>query len=114
MLQKRRVFDLTNTIMNYVFMVFLLFAGIYLASFWFELKSDFISSIVVCANVVAWTVTALSVMLVLIALFIAVADYEFKWGTIIWSICRMVVCIIVSIIIDVSSILVSEGVTVSL
>ena len=65
MLQRRRVFDLTNTIMNYVFMVFLLFAGIYLASFWFELKSEFLSGIVVCANVVAWTVTALSLMLVI-------------------------------------------------
>ena len=114
MLQRRRVFDLTNTIMNYVFMVFLLFAGIYLLSFWFELKSEFISGIVVCVNVVAWTVTALSVMLVLIALFIAIEDHELKMGTIIWCIVRMLICIALSIVIDVSSILVSEGVSVSL
>ena len=114
MLQRRRVFDFTNTIMNYVFMVFLLFAGIYLTSFWLELKSQFLNSIVVCANVVAWTVTALSLMLFLISLFIAIADHEIKWGTIIWCLVRMVVCIVLSIIIDVSSILVNEGVSVSL
>ena len=114
MLQKRRVFDLTNTIMNYLFLVFLLLCGIYLASFWFELRSDFLTSLVNCINVAAWTISALSVILVILALVIAVMDKDLKFWTLMWCILRMAVCIALSIIIDASSILVSEGVSVSL
>ncbi|MBQ5364678.1 MAG: hypothetical protein IIU49_01280 [Spirochaetales bacterium] len=114
MLERRRVFDLTNTIMNYVFLVFLLLAGIYFVSFWFELRNDFINTIVSCVNVVAWTVTAISVMLVTVALVIAFADHEINVWTLVWCIVRMVICIAVSIVIDACAVLVSEGVKVTL
>ena len=113
-LERRRVFDLTNTIMNYLFLVFLLLAGIYFVSFWFELKSDFISVMVSCVNVVAWTVTAISVMLVIVALVIAFMDHEIKIWTLLWCLVRMAVCIAVSILVDVCAVLVSEGVKVTL
>ena len=114
MLQRRRVFDLTNTIMNYLFLVFLLLCGIYLTSFWFELKADFLTYLVGVINVAAWTISALALLMVGLAVFIAIADKDLKALVLLWCILRMVVCIALSIIIDACSILVSEGVSVSL
>ena len=114
MLQRRRVFDLTNTIMNYLFLVFLLLCGIYLTSFWFELKSDFLTYLVSVINVAAWTISALALLMVCLAVYIAIADKDLKALVLLWCILRMVVCIALSIIIDACSILVSEGVSVSL
>ena len=114
MLQRRRVFDLTNTIMNYLFLVFLLLCGIYLTSFWFELKSDFLTYLVSVINVAAWTISALALLMVCLAVYIAIADKDLKFLVLLWCILRMAVCIALSIIIDACSILVSEGVSVSL
>lgn len=114
MLQRRRVFDLTNTIMNYLFLVFLLLCGIYLASFWFELKSEFLTYLVGVINVAAWTISSLALLMVCLAVYIAVADKDLKALVLLWCILRMAVCIALSIVIDACSILVSEGVSVSL
>ena len=114
MLQRRRVFDLTNTIMNYLCLVFLLLCGIYLTSFWFELKSDFLTYLVSVINVAAWTISALALLMVCLAVYIAIADKDLKALVLLWCILRMAVCIALSIIIDACSILVSEGVSVSL
>ena len=114
MLQRRRVFDLTNTIMNYLFLVFLLLCGIYLASFWFELKSEFLAYLVGVINVAAWTISSLALLMVGLAVYIAVADKDLKALVLLWCILRMAVCIALSIVIDACSILVSEGVSVSL
>ena len=114
MLQRRRVFDLTNTIMNYLFLVFLLLCGIYLTSFWFELKSDFLTYLVSVINVAAWTISALALLMVCLAVYIAIADKDLKALVLLWCILRMAVCIALSIIIDACSILISEGVSVSL
>ena len=114
MLQKRRVFDLTNTIMNYLFLVFLLLCGIYMVSFWIELTPAFLQTLITCINVAAWTISGLSVILILLALVIAVLDRDLKGWTLLWCIVRMALCIALSIIIDAGSILVSEGVSVTL
>ena len=114
MLQRRRVFDLTNTIMNYLFLVFLLLCGIYLVSFWFELKSGFLIFLVNVINVAAWTISTLALLMTGLAVFIAVKDRDLKALALIWCLVRMVICIALSIIIDACSILVSEGVSVSL
>lgn len=114
MLQRRRVFDLTNTIMNYLFLVFLLLCAIYLASFWFELKPDFLIYLVNVINVGAWTISILAVLMAGLAVYISIADRDLKLLVLLWCILRMVVCIAFSIVIDACSILVSEGVSVSL
>ena len=114
MLQKRRVFDLTNTIMNYLFMVFLLLCGIYFASYWFELKLDFLDYLVNAANIAAWTMSVLSIVLVVLALILAIADKDLKLFTLIWCIVRMIICIVLSIIVDTSLIITSGGVSLSL
>ena len=100
--------------MNYLFMVFLLLAGLYFVSFWFRLKIGFIDMVVTWVNVAAWTVTAISVLIVVIALVITILDHELKLGTLVWSLVRMAVCIAVSVVVDLCSVLVSEGVAVSL
>lgn len=114
MLQRRRVFDLTNTIMNYLFLVFLLLCAIYLASFWFELKPDFLIYLVNVINVGAWTISILAVLMAGLAVYISIVDRDLKLLVLLWCILRMVVCIALSIVIDACSILVSEGVSVSL
>ena len=114
MLQKRRVFDLTNSIVNYLFLVLLLLCGIYAVSFWIELTEEFTAFLVLCINVMTWTVSGLSVILVLLALVIAVLDRDLRFAALLWSIIRMIICVAFSIIIDAASILVSEGVSLRL
>ena len=46
MLQKQRVFGITNMVMNYLFLVFILLAGLYFVSYWFELTDVFTSTLV--------------------------------------------------------------------
>ena len=114
MLQTRRVFDLTNTIVNFLFMFFALLCCVYFISFWLELKSAFLQTMVNIVNVLAWCVTILSVMMALLALWISISDRSFQVGKLIWCICRMAICIIVVIFIDVCSILVSGEISVNL
>ncbi len=114
MLQTRRVFDLTNTIVNYLFLFFILLCCVYFISFWFELKSAFLQTMVSIVNVLAWCVTILSVMMALLALWISISDRSFQVGKLIWCICRMAICIVLVIFIDVCSILVSGELSVNL
>lgn len=114
MLQTRRVFDLTNTIVNYLFMIFILLCCVYFISFWLELKSAFLQTMVNVVNVLAWCVTVLSVIMAVLALWISVSDKRFQVGKLIWCVCRMAICIILVIFIDVCSILVSGALSVNL
>ena len=114
MLQTRRVFDLTNTIVNYLFMIFILLCCVYFISFWLELKSAFLYTMVNILNVLAWCVTIISVMMTALALWISISDHSFQAGKLIWSICRMAICILLVIFIDVCSILVSGEISVNL
>ncbi len=114
MLQKRRVFDLTNTILNYLFVAFLLLCCVYACSFWIELKGQFIDTVVEILNVSAWCVTGLSVILTVLALWISISEKSFQLGKLIWCIVRMAICIGLSIFVNVCSILVSGDVSVNL
>ena len=113
MLQKQRVFGITNMVMNYLFLVFILLAGLYFVSYWFELTDVFTSTLVTAVNVFAWTMSILSVILVVLALVIAITDRSFRGLTLLWTIIRMVICIAVSILIDVSDIVVSGNIVLS-
>ena len=110
MLQKQRVFGITNMVMNYLFLVFILLAGLYFVSYWFELTQVFTKTLVSAVNVFAWTMSILSVILVVLALVIAITDRSFRGLTLLWTIIRMVICIAVSILIDVSDIVVSGNI----
>ena len=114
MLQTRRVFDLTNAILNCLFLAYLLLCCVYGVSFWVELKPNFINLVVSILNVGAWCVTGLSVILFVMALWISIKEKSFQLGKLIWSIVRMVICIGLSILVDVCSILVSGDISVSL
>ena len=114
MLQKRRVFDLTNSIMNYLFCVFLLLCGIYFASYWFELKLSFLDYLVNTINIAAWLLSGVSVVLLVLALLLAIADKDLKLFSILWCLLRMVICVVLSVLVDLSLILTSGGVSVNL
>ena len=113
MLQKQRVFGITNMVMNYLFLVFILLAGLYFVSYWFELTDVFTSTLVTAVYIFAWTMSILSVILVVLALVIAITDRSFRGLTLLWTIIRMVICIAVSILIDVSDIVVSGNIVLS-
>ncbi|MGX8681666.1 MAG: hypothetical protein ACSW74_03290, partial [Spirochaetales bacterium] len=83
-------------------------------SFWLELKSAFLQTMVSIVNVLAWCVTILSVIMAVLALWISISDKSFQLGKLIWCICRMAICIIVVIFIDVCSILVAGEISVNL
>ena len=114
MLQTRRVFDLTNTIVNCLFSVFILLCGVYFISFWLELKMAFLQSMVNFVNVLAWCVTILSVIMGILALWISFTDKGLQLGKLLWCIGRMIICIILVLFIDVCSILVSGKINVNL
>lgn len=114
MLQKRRVFDLTNSIMNYLFWVFLLLCGIYFASYWFELKLSFLDYLVNTINIAAWLLSGVSVVLLVLALLLAIADKDLKLFSILWCLLRMVICVVLSALVDMSLIMTSGGVSVNL
>ncbi|HAN42948.1 MAG TPA: hypothetical protein DCP98_05915 [Sphaerochaeta sp.] len=114
MLQKRRVFDLTNSIMNYLFWVFLLLCGIYFASYWFELKLSFLDYLVNTINIAAWLLSGVSVVLLVLALLLAIADKDLKLFSILWCLLRMVICVVLSVLVDLSLIMTSGGVSVNL
>ncbi len=100
--------------MNYASLVFLLICALYFCSFWIELKSSFLQIIVQVSNVMAWTMTIMSVLLAVLALFIITSDPQFRAIRLVWVIVRMLICIIVSIVVDVTSMLISSGISVSL
>ncbi|MFC2822461.1 MAG: hypothetical protein ACFN3H_06815 [Spirochaetales bacterium] len=114
MLQKRRIFDFTNTVMNFLFMVFVLLSGIYFFSFWYELQTGFLFFLVTAINVLCWTVSGVTVLLLILALLLAVYDGDCRIGALIWCVVRMAACIAVSIIIGTVSIVTSGGIKVSL
>ncbi len=114
MMQKRRVFDLTNVILNCLFLAFVLFCCVYFISFWVDLKTDFIHFSVEIVNIAAWCVTGLSVILTVLALWISFAESSFQIKKLIWCIVRMIICIGLSIFVDVCSILVSGDISVNL
>ena len=114
MLQTRRVFDLTNTIVNYLFMIFIFLCGVYFISFWLELKSAFLYTMVNILNVLAWVVTIISVLMAVLALWISFSDRSFQVGKLVWCVCRMAICILLAVFIDICSILVSGEIGVNL
>ena len=114
MIQSRRVFSLTNSIVNYLFLVFLLLCGVYFISFWMELRQSFLDTVLNIVNVSAWIVTGLSLILAGISVWISVSDKEFQTGKLVWSIARMAICIILAVFVDVCAILVAGNVSVNL
>ena len=114
MLQRQRVFSLTNTIINCLFMALILLCGVYFISFWIEMKPSFLETMVSIVNIAAWCVTGLSVAMVAIALWISFSDSEFQVGKLVWCIIRMAICILLTIFVDVCSILVAGEISVSL
>lgn len=114
MLHNRRVFDLTNTILNYLFLVFLLLCGIYFMSFWMELKPEFLSAMVSVVNVAAWVITGVCIIMVILALWIAFVDRDIQIGTVLWCIARMALSILLTVFVDLCSILVSGEISAAL
>lgn len=100
--------------MNYATLVFLLVCALYFCSFWIDLKSAFLQIIVQVSNIMAWTMTIMSVLLSVLALFIITSDPQFRAARLVWVILRMLICIVVSIVVDVTSMLISSGISVSL
>ncbi len=114
MLQKRRVFDLTNTITNYLFMVFLLLCGMFFASYWFELRLAFVDYLAGILNSAAWILSGISIVLLVLALVLCISNRDMKIMAIVWCLLRMVICVALSALVDVSLILTSGGVNLSL
>ena len=95
-------------------MALLLLCGVYFISFWIEMKPSFLETMVSIVNIAAWCVTGLSVAMVAIALWISFSDSEFQVGKLVWCIVRMAICILLTIFVDVCSILVAGEISVNL
>lgn len=103
-----------NSILNYTFLVFLLIAAMFFSSFWFTFKLEFLSALASFASVLTWTITILSVVLAVVTVTILVTDSQLKALDIVWTIARMLICILISVVMDTSSMLITEGITISI
>ncbi len=114
MLQNRRVFDIINRILNYLFMVFLLLGCMYFVSFWIELRADYLTFMVNFTNLFAWIISGASILMFILALVLVFVNRDFPIGTVLWCLLRMVLCIGITVVIDVVDILEKGGVSLSL
>lgn len=109
MLQFRRVVEITSSICNYIFLVLLLFFGIYASSLWTDIDADFISFVVQLINIVGWTVLVISFLIFLCSIIMIFVDRKFKVGLFIFSLLRILFSIIIMFSIDALTSLVSSG-----
>ncbi len=114
MLQSRRVIDITNTICNYIFLVFLLLFGIYASSFWKELDSSFVAYIVNLTNTIGLTVCVISIGLLATSIILIFIDHKFKTGLFVSCLLRIIFSILVMVIMSTLSRLVASGFEVTL
>ena len=109
MLQFRRVVEITNTLCNYIFLVLLLFFGIYASSLWTDLDATFISFVVQLINIVGWTVFVISFLIFVCAFTMIFIDHKFKANLLIFSLLRIVFSVLIMFSIDALTSLVSSG-----
>ena len=114
MLQSRRVIDITNTICNYIFLVFLLLFGIYASSFWKSLDASFVAYVVNLTNNIGLTVLVLSAGLLIIALILWIVDRHLKVGLLITCLLRILFSVLVMVVMSTLSTLVANGLEVRL
>ena len=93
MLQRRRVFDITNMITNYTFMVCLLLCALYAASLWFSLDAKFMHFLVISCGIMDCSVAAASVVLFIVAVVFWILDGHPRVGLAMWSLLRGALCI---------------------
>jgi len=93
MLQRRRIFDITNMITNYTFMVCLLLCALYAASLWFSLDAVFLDFIVNASGVLACSVAAASAALFIVAVVFWILDGHPRVGLALWSLLRGAICL---------------------
>lgn len=97
MLQRRRVFDITNMITNYTFMVCLLLCALYAASFWFSLDATFLHFIAMACGVLTCSVAAVSAALFVTAVVFWILDGHPRVGLALWSLLRGALCLAIMV-----------------
>lgn len=114
MLGKRRVFDLTNTITDYLFSLFILLSALFASSQWIPMKREFtgfIASVLVSLGLV---ITALCLAMVLLAIALAVQEKGFRAWPLVWCIVRMAVSMTFSLLVNALTVTMSGGLHLSL
>ena len=114
MLQSRRVIDITNTLCNYLFLIFLFLFGIYASSLWTELDETFISYLVNINNIIGISVIVISLGLFICAIVLLIADKKLKVSLTVFSLLRIVFSAVILFAMDALTTLVSSGFEVKL
>jgi hypothetical protein len=109
MLQSRRVIDITNTICNYIFLVFLLLFGIYASSFWKELDATFVSYVVDLTANIGITVSLISAGVMLVDIVLIFIDHKFKFGQFLACLLRILFSVLIMIFMYALCALVESG-----
>ena len=114
MLQRRRVFDITNMITNYTFMVCLLLCALYAASLWFSLDSTFVHFIVMACGILSCSVVAASAALFIVAVIFWILDGHPRVGLALWSLLRGAICLALMVAVYTFSTITTTGLEVRL
>lgn len=109
MLQSRRVIDITNTICNYIFLVFLLLFSIYAVSLWRSLDANFIVYVVNITNTLGLTVSVLSIGLFLTSIVLLFIDHKLKVALFLTCLLRLIFSILIMVLMSTLSTLVANG-----
>lgn len=114
MLQKRRLYDSLNTILNYAMLVYLLISIIYGLSFYLKMKTSFVNAMSSFVGVLGWIITLTSIIQIVIGLLIIPKDRQFKKARLIWAFLRMIIVIVLTLFFSFTGQLVTEGIVISI
>ena len=113
MLKTRRVFDILNSLMNYLLISQFTLFLIFIVSYFIEINPNFCKCLVLLVNILLWTMVSISIVLLVICLILASND-DYRYIAFFWNIIRIIIAFIITLFINLSLKLTTQGLSISL
>lgn len=114
MLGKNRVFETTDSIMNWFFAFLVAFTLLYLSTVLVILRYNLYGFFLKAINILAWVQICTSVILVLLAFSIWITDYQFPIGRFLWAVIRSLLSLALMILCNTVNVISESGTVISI
>lgn len=114
MLGKNRVFETTNSIMNWAFSFLAAFTLMYLSTVLIIMRYDLYGFFLRVVNVLAWIEICVFAVLTVLAFSIWITDYRFPVGIYIWAVIRTVLSLVLMILSNIVDVISESGTVISI
>ncbi len=114
MLGKNRVFETTDSIMNWAFAFLVAFTLMYLSTVLIIMRYDMYSFFLRVVNVLAWIEICIFAVLTVLAFSIWITDYQFPAGRYIWAVVRTVISLALMILSNIVDAISESGTVISI